>query len=177
MKISNRILFTTIFFFYSDQIDHRLHEDIFSILCLSWLSSLTDWYDFQPLMNTCKITKQLAQTFHTKFTLHDRLNSLKSLAFFNSQFYPLLRLHIFSTCLNDNDINMQLMALKCLPLMQYHLQTRSFLTIFYTKYCSKDIDQRLKPMVMDIWRMHRCLFDVETNTVQLKVSSHLTFNF
>ena len=68
------------------------------------------------------------------------------------------------------------MALTVLPLMQYNLQTRSFLTIFYTKYCSKDIDQKLKPIVMDIWRMHRCLFDVEENHVQLKVSSSIPFH-
>jgi hypothetical protein len=134
---------------------------------------LTDWCDFQPITNTCKITKQLAHTFQSKFTQNDRLISLKCLALFNSQFYPLLRLQIFSTCLNDNDINMQLMALKCLPLMEYNLQTVSFLTIFYTKYCLKDIDERLKPIIMEIWRMHRCLFDVETNTVKMKVSSHL----
>jgi hypothetical protein len=124
-------------------------------------------------MDTCKITKQLAQTFQTKFTQYDRLISLKCLALFNSQFYPLLRLQIFSLCLHDNDINTQLMALSVLPLMQYNLQTKSFLTIFYTKYCSKNIDQKLKPIVMDIWRMHRCLFDVEENHVQLKVSSSI----
>jgi hypothetical protein len=126
------------------------------------------------MTNTCKITKQLAQTFQSKFTHNDRLISLKCLALFNSQFYPLLRLQIFSICLNDNDINMQLMALKCLPLMQYNLQTTSFLTVFYSKYCSKDIDEKLKPIVMEIWRMHRCLFDVDANTVQLKVSLALT---
>ncbi|CAF1538717.1 unnamed protein product, partial [Rotaria sordida] len=119
-------------------------------------------------MDTCKITKQLAQTFQSKFNQNDRLISLKCLALFNSQFYPVLRLHIFSSCLNDNDINTQLMALKVLPLMQYNLQTISFLSIFYTKYCSKDIDDRLKSIVIDIWRMHRCLFDIDANTVQLK---------
>ena len=157
----------------SDQIDIRLREDILSILCLSWLSSLPDWYDFQPMTDTCKITKQLAQTFQSKFTLNDRLISLKSLVLFNSEFYPKLRLHLFSTCLNDNDINMQLIALKCLPLIQYNLQINSFLTIFYTKYCSKNLDDRLKPIVMEIWKMHRCLFDIDANTVQLKVSSNL----
>jgi hypothetical protein len=123
------------------------------------------------MMNTCKITKQLAQTFQSKFNQNDRLISLKSLALFDAQFYPLLRLHIFSLCLNDTDVNTQLMALKVLPLMQYNLQTTSFLSMFYIKYCSKDIDERLKPIVMDIWRMHRCLFDVDASTVQLKVSS------
>ncbi len=156
-------------FFDLDQIDTRLREDILSILCLSWLSTLSDWYDFQPITDTCKITKQLAQTFQLKFNQNDRLISLKCLALFNSQFYPLLRLHIFSSCLNHNDINTQLIALQVLPLIQYNLQTRSFLTIFYTKYCLKDINQQIKPAVMEIWRMHRCLFDIENNTVQLKV--------
>ncbi|CAF1368457.1 unnamed protein product [Rotaria sordida] len=158
--------------YISDQLDVRLREDILSILCLSWLSSLSDWHDFQPIMDTCKITKQLAQTFQSKFNQNDRLISLKCLALFNSQFYPVLRLHIFSSCLNDNDINTQLMALKVLPLMQYNLQTISFLSIFYTKYCSKDIDDRLKSIVIDIWRMHRCLFDIDANTVQLKINDH-----
>jgi hypothetical protein len=120
-------------------------------------------------MNTCKITKQLAQTFQLKFNQNDRLISLKCLALFNSKFYPLLRFHIFSSCLNDNDLNTQLIALQVLPLMQYNLQITSFLSIFYTKYCSKDIHQQLKPIVMEIWRMHRCLFDIDANTVQLKV--------
>ncbi|CAF2913385.1 unnamed protein product [Rotaria sp. Silwood2] len=158
--------------YISDQLDVRLREDTLSILCLSWLSSLSDWYDFQPIMDTCKITKQLAQTFQSKFNQNDRLISLKCLSLFNSQFYPILRLHIFSSCLNDNDINTQLMALKVLPLMQYNLQTTSFLSIFYTKYCPTDIDARLKPIVIDIWRMHRCLFDIDTNTVQLKIHDH-----
>jgi hypothetical protein len=159
----------TSYLFYLDQLDARLREDTLSILCLSWLSSLTDWYDFQPLMNTCKITKQLAQTFQLKFNQNDRLISLKCLALFDSQFYPLLRLQIFVTCLNDNDINTQLMALQVLSLMQYNLQTTSFLSLFYTKYCLKDIDDRLKATVMNIWRRHRCLFDVDANTVQLMV--------
>ena len=67
-----------------DQLDIRLREDTFSILSLSWLSILSDWYDFQPIMDTCKITKQLAQTFQIKFHQNDRLISLKSLSLFNS---------------------------------------------------------------------------------------------
>ena len=128
-----------IFFFDLDQLDLRLREDTFSLLSLSWLSTLADWFDFQPKMETCKITKQLAQTFQSKFHQNDRLISLKSLALFDAQFYPLLRLHIFSTSLNANDLNTQITALQVFPFMQYHLQTRSFLSIFYTKYCSKDI--------------------------------------
>lgn len=168
-----KILIFSIKLINIDQIDTRLREDIFSILCLSWLSTLHDWFDFQSTTNTCKITKQLAQTFQTKFHSNDRLISLKSLALFNSQFYPLLRLHIFSLCLNDNDMNIQLIALQVLPLIQYNLQTKSFLSIFYTKYCKKDIHEQLKPIVMEIWRTHRCLFDIDDNTVQLKVS-HLS---
>ncbi|CAF3813461.1 unnamed protein product [Adineta steineri] len=158
--------------YISDQLDNRLREDTLSILCLSWLSSLSDWHDFQPRMDTCKITKQLAQTFQSKFNQNDRLISLKCLSLFNAQFYPKLRLHIFSLCLHDTDINTQLMALKVLPLMQYNLQTTTFLSIFYTKYCSKNIDERLKPIVMDIWRTHRCLFDVDANTIQLKIHDY-----
>lgn len=158
-----------------DQLDPRLREDTLSILCLSWLSSLSNWYDFQPTMDTCKITKQLAQTFQSKFTQNDRLVSLKCLALFNSDFYPKLRLHIFSLCLNDNEIDSQLMALRVLPLMQYNLQTISFLSIFYTKYCSQDIDERLKPIVMDVWRMHRCLYDTDANIVHLRVSRIFLF--
>ncbi len=157
--------------------DVRLREDTLSILCLSWLSSLSDWHDFQPIIDTCKITKQLAQTFQSKFNQNDRLISLKCLALFNAQFYPLLRLHIFSLCLNDTDLNTQLMALKVLPLMQYNLQTTSFLSIFYTKYCSNGIDERLKPIVMDIWRTHRCLFDVDFNAVRLKVGSVIELKY
>jgi hypothetical protein len=152
-----------------DQLDPRLREDTFSIIGLSWLSTLSDWYDFQPIVETCKITKQLAQTLQSKFNQNDRLISLKCLALFNSQFYPLIRLQIFSTCLNDNDINTQLIALQVLPLMQYSLQNTSFLPGFYTKYCAKDMQERLKSRVMEIWRMHRCLFDIDADTVQLKV--------
>ncbi|CAF3491063.1 unnamed protein product [Rotaria socialis] len=158
--------------YISDELDIRLREDTLSILCLSWLSSLTDWHDFQPTTNTCKITKQLAQTFQSKFNQHDRLISLKCLALFDAQFYPRLRLHIFSSCLNDKDTNTQLMALKVLPFMQYNLQTTSFLPTFYTKYCSKDIDDRFKPIVMNVWRMHRCLFDINANTVKIKIHNH-----
>jgi hypothetical protein len=164
MNVNDKVLF-----FDLDQLDLRLREDTFSLLCLSWLSKLSNWYDFQPMIDTCKITKQLAQTFQSKFEDNDRLNSLKCLALFNSQFYPLIRLHIFSICLNENDLNTQLITLQIFPLIQYNLQTRSFLSIFYTKYCSKDIHQELKTFVMEIWRMHRCLYDIEDNTIQLKV--------
>ena len=126
--------------------------------------------------NTCKITKQLAQTFQSKFNQNDRLISLKCLSLFNFQFYPRLRLHIFSLCLNDTDINTQLMALKVLPLIQYNLQTVSFLSTFYTRYCSKDIDERLKPTIMNIWRMHRCLLDIDPTNVQLKVNRTISYS-
>ncbi|CAF1161213.1 unnamed protein product, partial [Adineta ricciae] len=158
--------------YISDQLHPSLREDILSILCLSWLSSLPNWYDFQPRTDTCKITQQLAQTFQSKFNQHDRLISLKCLALLNAQFYPQLRLHIFSSCLQDSDINTQIMALQILPMVQYNLQTTSFLSIFYTKYCTKDIDERLRPAVMNIWRLHRCLCDTETNAVQLKIHDH-----
>lgn len=118
-------------------------------------------------MDTCKITKQLAQTFQSKFNQNDRLTSLKCLSLFKSDVYPRLRLHIFSTCLNDKDINTQLVALKVMPFIQYNLQITSFLSKFYTQYCSNNIDDRLKPTVIEIWRMHRCLFD---NSVQMRVS-------
>lgn len=124
-------------------------------------------------MNTCKITKQLAQTFQSKFHDNDRFISLKSLSLFPLQFYPLLRLHIFSLCLNENDLNAQIIALQVFPFMQYNLRTREFLARFYTKFCSKEIDERIKPFVMDIWRMHRCLFDIDTNHIQLKVTNQI----
>lgn len=152
-----------------DQLDPRLREDTFSLLSLSWLSILPDWYDFQPLMNTCKITKQLAQTFQSKFHVNDRLISLKSLCLFPYEFYPLLRLHIFSLCLDDHDQHTQIMALQVFPFMQYNLQSKEFLTKFYTKFCSKNIDEQIQPFVMDIFRMHRCLFDRNINDIQLKV--------
>jgi hypothetical protein len=122
-------------------------------------------------MNTCKITKQLAQTFQTRFNRNDRLISLKCLALFDASIYPRVRQHIFLTCLNEQDISTQLIALQVLPLMQYNLQTRMFLSIFYSKYCCQDVDIRLKPVVINVWKMHRCLFDIDGNTVRLQVGS------
>lgn len=120
-------------------------------------------------MDTCKITKQLAQTFQSKFSHHDRLISLKCLALFDEQIYPNLREQIFTTCLNAQDLSSQLTSLRVLPFMQYHLPTSSsFLPIFYAKYSTRQIDDRLKSAVIECWRMHRCLF--ETDTVLLQVS-------
>ena len=160
-----------------DQLDSRLREDTFSLLSLSWLAILPDWYDFQPMMETCKITKHLAQTFQSKFHQHDRLISLQSLSLFPSPFYPLLRQHIFTICLNETDLNTQILALQVFPLMQFHLRTRDFLPIFYQKFSSKDLHEQLKPFVMEIWRMHRCLFDLDATSIHLKVISILLESF
>ncbi|CAF4069610.1 unnamed protein product, partial [Rotaria sordida] len=50
-----------------------------------------------------------------------------------------------------------------------------FITSVYQAYIGY-IDDRLKPFVIDIWRMHRCIFDINNNnnnnTVQLKVHDH-----
>ena len=154
----------------SDQLDPRLAEDTFSILSLSWLSSLTDWFDFQPTHNTCKITPQLAHTFQSKFSQNDRLISLKALALLDRQIYPKLRLEIFSRCLKAQEISSRLVALQVFPLMQFHLETNSFLMIFYSNYCQTNLDERLKSSVMNIWRTHRCLFDQNIETIVLKVN-------
>ena len=53
-----------------------------------------------------------------------------------------------SSCFNNTDLNSELMALEIFPFMQYNSQTISFLSTFYAKYCSKDIDERLKSTVM-----------------------------
>ena len=114
----------------------------------------------------------MAQTFQSKFQLNDRLISLKCLALFNSDFYPLLRQQIFSSCLNSSDIDSQLVALEVFPLIQFNLRTNQYLSIFYSKFSVKDIQPQLKSSVMRIWQMHRCLFDVDSDHIQLRIFDH-----